>query len=295
MPELPEVETIARQLNSVLVGQRTVGVEVKQGRSFKGNKQLVVGRKIIKVWRRAKMAIIELSDKLQATSNKIFLLIHLKMTGQLVYQATSNKRQATRRIAGGHPAADWVRELPSKHTRVIVKLNNGSLFFNDQRMFGWMKVVDRDQLEREFDNYGPDIIDRAVTEDYFYKTLQKSRRAVKLVITDQARLAGVGNIYANEGLWWARIDPRRPAKRVSREESNKLLTGLRKVVEEGIKYGGATASDDKFVQATGLGGKYQEHFLAYEREGERCTRCGGVIKKVRLGGRGTYYCASCQL
>ena len=107
-------------------------------------------------------------------------------------------------------------------------------------------------------------------------------------------MAGIGNIYANEGLWCAGIDPRRQANRVSKQESDKLLACLRKVVGEGIRYGGATANDDKFVQVTGLGGKYQEHFLVYEREHKQCNRCKSIIAKIRLGGRGTYYCPGCQ-
>ena len=301
MPELPEVETIARQLDKALKGQSIVGVEVKREKSFPHfakatrGKKGIVGRRILKVRRRAKMVVVEIatSQKPLATS---YLLIHLKMTGQLVYQETRNKKQETNRIVGGHPTADWVAKLPSSHTRVVVELNKGRLFFNDQRVFGWVKVMDKQGLKKEFKNYGPDMIDRQVTKEYFYQTLHKSRRAVKLVICDQKDVAGVGNIYANDGLWCAGVDPRRPAKEIVRSESDKLWACLRQVLKQGIKYGGATASDDKFVQATGLGGKYQEHFLAYERDGQKCRRrgCGGVMRKIRLGGRGTYYCPRCQ-
>lgn len=263
MPELPEVETIARQLNEVLVGQKIVKAEVLARKSFIGQAGDVKGKKIVGVRRKAKMVIIELASS--------YLLVHLKMTGQLIYQGAENK-----------------------HTRVILHLTRGKLFFNDQRLFGWMKVVDKKELEREFKNYGPDIIDSAVTEDYFYGLLQRSRRAVKLVIIDQAKIAGVGNIYANDGLWWAKISPMRKAQSLTRQESHRLLAGLRKVVERGIKYGGATASDDKFVDASGLGGEYQEHFLVYEQAGKQCQKCKSVIAKTRLGGRGTYYCPVCQ-
>lgn len=265
MPELPEVETITRQLRQVLVGQKIIRVEVLARKSFGGNPKSVERKKIVRVWRRAKMAIIDLGN--------VYLLIHLKMTGQLVYDGEN---------------------LPNKHTRVIFRLNKGSLFFNDQRLFGWMKVVDKKGLEKEFANYGPDIIDKAVTEDYFYGLLQKSRRAVKLVIIDQAKVAGVGNIYANEGLWWAEINPGRLGNQVNREEADKLLECLRQVINRGIKYGGATASDDSYVNASGREGKYQEHFLVYEQAGKECNRCKSVIRKIRLGGRGTYFCPECQ-
>ena len=284
MPELPEVETIKNQLEKVLVGHKIVGVEVKHPKSFQGNKQFLMGQKITGMRRRAKMIITELA-------NGYFILVHLKMTGQLIY------RKGKQSIAGGHPTADWVGELPSKHTRVIVQLDNGAtLFFNDQRIFGWMKLVDGAGLEKEFKGYGPDIIDQSVTEGRFYGLLQKSGRAVKLVITDQAKIAGVGNIYANDGLWCAGIDPKRKSREVTEAEANKLLGCLKEVVQKGIRYGGATASDDNYVNASGLGGKYQEHFLAYEQAGKPCQRqgCGGVINKFRLGGRGTYACPVCQ-
>jgi len=270
MPELPEVETITRQLNEVLVGQRIVKIEVLSKKSFGGNPKDVEGEKIVLVRRRAKMAIIELASSDQRLASS-YLLIHLKMTGQLVYQATN-----------------------SKHTRMIFHLSKGRLFFNDQRLFGWIKVVDEEGLKREFKNYGPDIIDKAVTNEYFYNALRRSRRAVKLVIIDQTKVAGVGNIYANEGLWRAGINPRRSGNQVSRTESDKLLECLRQVINKGIKYGGATASDNSYVNASGLGGKYQEHFLVYEQAGEKCHKCKSVIKKVRLGGRGTYFCERCQ-
>lgn len=269
MPELPEVETITRQLEKVLVGQKIIEVEVLARKSFIGQAGDVEGKKIVGVRRKAKMTIIELASSSQRLASS--LLIHLKMTGQLIYQGAENK-----------------------HTRVILHLTRGKLFFNDQRMFGWMKVVDKEGLEKEFKNYGPDIIDTAVTEDYLYDVLQKSGRAVKLVIIDQAKVAGVGNIYANDGLWCAGIDPRRSAKGVDRVKASKLLKCLRQVMNQGIKYGGATASDENYVNALGVGGKYQDHFLVYEQAGKKCQRCSNIIKKVRLGGRGMYYCPVCQ-
>ena len=280
MPELPEVETITKQLNEVLVGQRIIKVEVLSRRSFGGKEGDVEGKKILGVNRKAKIAIINLGG--------LYLLIHLKMTGQLIY------RQGKKNVAGGHPTADWVNELPSKHTRIVFNLSKGKLFFNDQRLFGWVKVVDEEGLKREFKNYGPDVIDKSVSQEYLYNILQKTRRAIKVVVTDQAKIAGVGNIYANDGLWCAGISPSRPSNQVSKPEADKLLDCLRKVVNAGIKYGGATARDENYVSASGLGGKYQNHFLVYEQVGRECGRCKGKIKKITLGGRGTYYCPGCQ-
>ncbi len=303
MPELPEVETIRRQLGEVLPLQKIVAVEVKNSKSFYGAAKEIVGRKITKVKRRAKILMIQLDN--------LWLLVHLKMTGQLMYQVTKlssyqdikDKKfhdhrphfEVGGRIVGGHPTADWVARLPNSHTRVIIQTEKGVLYFNDQRIFGWMKLVIGDQIENEFKNYGPDITDQAVGGDYFWKLVQKSRRAIKLVIMDQKDVAGVGNIYANDALWCAKISPMRKAQSLMRPESDRLLVCLKEVIDEGIKYGGATASDDKFVQTSGLGGKYQEHFKTYERTGQLCLRGdGGKIRKTIVGGRGTYYCERCQ-
>lgn len=317
MPELPEVETIRRQLDEVLSGQRVESVEVRREKSWQGMEpEGLVERKIDGIRRKGKMLIVRTDDR---DAN---VLVHLKMTGQLVYQEelkVKDQRSKSQvksqnfdevkyknhwphfaydhRIVGGHPSASWVRDLPDKHTRVVVGLERGTLYFNDMRVFGWMKLVDARTRERVMSAMPPDVIDKEVSRAWFYeKVLQRSRRAVKVVVMDSKLVGGVGNIYANDGLFDAGIDPRRPSNLLSKAESARLLESLQKVVKLGIKLGGATASDDKFVQTTGLGGKYQEHFLVYEREGETAKRNGkkGVIEKIKLGGRGTYFVPGLQ-
>ncbi len=283
MPELPEVETIRGQLEKVVKGQRIKKIKVLRKKSLQGSSLKVKGRKIVGVKRRAKMLVMEL----EGDKN---LLIHLKMTGQLVYEGEKG------RTVGGHPTSDWVKKLPSKHTRVVMELEKGKLFFNDMRVFGWIKVVDKVGLEREFKDLGPDVNSLKFTVKHLRQILESSGRAVKLILLDQKKLAGVGNIYANDGLYCAGVDPRRSGKEVVKDEAvvRRLLKCLKKVIDKGIKYGGATASDDSFKNAAGLGGKYQKHFLVYEKEGKKCRRCEGKIKKVKLGGRGTYFCPGCQ-
>ena len=297
MPELPEVETVARGLKTVLVGQTIQVVEVLRDKSMDfEDARVLIGAKILDVRRKAKILIVDLETDLGPRS----MLIHLKMTGQLIYdgssyaKATADK-QGTR-LVGGHPSASWVSKLPDRHTRVVIKLSEGTLFFNDMRVFGWVRVADEKQLEREFANYGPDIISDEVDEEYFYSQLQRTGRAVKLAVLDQGFFAGVGNIYANDGLWDAQIDPRVVAKDLSKEKSDRLLQSLKKVVNLGIELGGATTSDGGFVNTEGLGGRYQERFLTYELEGEACQRkgCSGIIEKIIIGGRGTYFCPVCQ-
>jgi len=273
MPELPEVEIIRRQLDKVLKGQRIKKIKVLKKKSLQGDSLQVEGKRIVKVGRKAKMLIVGLE-------NKKCLLIHLKMTGQLVYISKSEKEK-----------------LLHKHTRVVVELDKGKLFFNDMRVFGWIKVVDGEGMKKEFSKFGPDVIDKEFTVEYLEKVLKSSGRAVKLVLMDQKKIGGIGNIYANDGLYCAGIDPRKKAREIGEDKKlvKRLQRCLKKVIEAGIKYGGATASDDKYINAQGLRGKYQKHFLVYEREGEKCNRCKGKIKKIKLGGRGTYFCPKCQV
>ena len=289
MPELPEVETIARQLDRTLRGKKIVGVEVLRTKSFVGKEKELEGRKIKRVGREAKMIVVEFFswDKV--------LVIHLKMTGQLVWRPKNwDIAHIKREVAGGHPSEDWIKELPDKHTRVVIDFSDKSrLFFNDLRVFGWMKIITRDQWLELREGLPPDVVDKEFSLEYFMRILRGSGRAVKLVVMDSQKIGGAGNIYANDALNLAKIDPRRSAKSLSAEEIKKLYEALKKVIKLGIKYGGATYSS--FRDTRGLGGKYQDHFLTYKREGEKCKNCRGKIKKVKLGGRGTYYCPGCQI
>jgi len=280
MPEMPEVETLRKQLEKVVVGQRIRKVIVLREKSFQGDLKEIEGRVIKEVGRKAKVMWWRLSGGR-------FLLIHLKMTGQLVYVPREGER-----VVGGHPTADWVGELPSKHTRVVLELENGRLFFNDMRVFGWMKVVDEQGKEKELSKYGFDVNSKEFTVDYLREVLKDSKRAVKLVLLDQKKIGGLGNIYSNDGLFYAGIDPRKPANEVakSKQEVRRLWQSLRWVINKGLRYGGA--SERNYVHLDGLGGEYQNHFLVYG--GGRCKKCGGELKKVKLGGRSTWFCPKCQ-
>lgn len=284
MPELPEVETIRRQLSRVLKGKEIEGVEVLREKSFRGDRKRVVGKRVESVERKAKLLMMVLNDKER-------LLIHLKMTGQLILVDGGKGR-----VVGGHPTADWVNDLPSKHTRVVINfLRGGKLYFNDMRVFGWIKLVKEKEWKRLEKRMPMDVVDKEFTEEYLKGVLRNSKRAIKLVIMDQKKMGGVGNIYANDGLFLAGIKPDREARSLEDKEISKLYKSLIKVVKEGIKMGGATASDEKFVSVYGLGGKYQEKFRVYDKQGEKCVKCGKKIKKIKLGGRGTYFCPKCQV
>ena len=282
MPELPEVETIARKLRLVLPGKTISAIQQFHPKSFVGDVQLVQNRQITEISRRSKLLRIHLSGGQN-------LVIHLKMTGQLIYVDEQIK------VGGGHPTADWVNTLPSKHTRVALQLDpQANLFFNDQRLFGWIQVVD-DQLAQDLaQKYGPDAHQENFTAEYLYPLLQRRSIPIKVALMDNSVVAGVGNIYAAEALNLAQLSPARPAKSLTKNETARLVDASQAVIKRGIELGGTTF-DGKYVNTEGMAGKYQSIVRVYGREGQACPNCGGEIKKIKLGGRGSYFCPSCQL
>lgn len=280
MPELPEVETILQRLLTVLPGKQVQSVNVLRPKSFVGVPELLTGATVTGIERRAKVLIFSF-DRPEK------LLVHLKMTGQLIYIDEKI------RLGGGHPTADWVQELPSAHTRVTLTLSdNAQLFFNDQRVFGWLKLVDAQSVQKEFANLGPDIVDEAVTADYFFRGVQKRSIPIKQLLMENAFIAGVGNIYANDALHAAKIDPFKAASSLSRQESDRLLTATKRVIDMGIKLGGATI--DHFRHIDGFAGQYQTVVRVYGKENVACEVCGTLIVRKKLAGRGTFYCPNCQ-
>ena len=281
MPELPEIETVRMQLDKVIKGAKLQGVKVLSNKTVRGDLNELIRRKVVRVERRGKVLLINFGQDLK-------LGFHFKMTGQLIYEGVGGPaRNASIRVAGGHPTEDFVAKMPSSHTRVIFYFDKGTLYFNDQRLFGWVEIN-----PKFVENLGPEPFE--LTTDRFVRLIDKSKRPVKLVLMDQAVISGVGNIYANDACWEARVNPRRGANTLTRKQYGDLYKGVIKVLEEGIKYGGATAADAKYIDLHGLGGRYQEHFRVYDREGQMCHRGDGRIHKFVLGGRGTYFCPACQ-
>ncbi len=292
MPELPEVETIRTQLADKLTGRKIIGVEIRLKKVFFGEPKEIIGAKIMEVARRAKIMILRLS-------NSRNLVIHLKMTGQLIYGAkrTDGKMRAdTISFTQGIPFAGF--SLPARTTHVVFELDNGDkLFFNDMRQFGWIKVISNSELTLIDEKHGPEPFSKEYTEEYLESICKRSGKPIKVLLMEQDKLAGVGNIYANEALWCAEINPLRKAKEAvveSPEKIKKLYRCIREVLEKGLKYGGSSAEDEAFVNALGEKGKMQEHFNVYQKQGKACPRDGEKIMVTRVGGRGTFYCPKCQ-
>jgi formamidopyrimidine-DNA glycosylase len=280
MPELPEVETIRLGLIKHLVGHKIVDIEIRIPKLFAGNRNDVIGAKIIGLKRIGKGLIIELD-------NDFVLAVHLKMTGQLIYSDKTTQSLILSPKIGGP-------RLPSEYSHIIFSLdNNAFLYYNDLRQFGWIKVVRKDELMQIpfFKDMGPEPL-KDLTLEKFEKIVSASNLAIKVLLMDQKKIGGIGNIYANDALFEARINPSRKAKSLQNEEIKKLYDSILKVLQKSLDYGGS--SDENFVNALGQEGDYQKHALVYGREGKKCQVCGGIIQKIKLGGRGTFFCPACQ-
>lgn len=286
MPELPEVETVKLGLQRLLVGKTVKSVDFDTDKSFPNAssdvREFLVGSKVVLVNRRAKVLLVELSSKYS-------LVVHLKMTGQLVFRGRVQ-------FGAGHPNDSLIGELPDRSTRVTVTFTDGSkLFFNDQRKFGWMRLVPTAEVPNIdfFKKVGPEPLSSDFTSEVFHERLQKRKNSViKAAILDQTVLAGIGNIYADEGLWGAKIHPNTRIALLSKRQTKRLYEELIKVLRLSIEKGGST--DKNYVDAEGRRGSYLTFANVFRREGKPCLRCGTIIEKIRVAGRGTHICPFCQ-
>lgn len=280
MPELPEVEAITLQLARFLKGHKILSVEVKHPK-FSLDEKLLKGALVKGTRRFGKVVAIDLN-------NGRTILAHVKLTGQFIYRGPNlkNPPDLSKKVSGG---------VPGPHTLLIFKLDkDGSLYYNDIRRFGWVKITDTDKVpdDKFISNLGPEPF-KDLTQEKFKEIISKSGRPIKVVLMDQSKMGGVGNIYANDALWLSKIDPKTPAKEIGEKKAEELFDAILSVLKEGIKWGGA--SELAFVTPDGSEGKYQGHTLAYAKTGEACERCHkGIFEKYFLGGRGTYVCPVCQ-
>ena len=319
MPELPEVETVrlglAKLLPRLII--KDVWHDWKKGfpNAPADVARFMIGASVKNVHRRAKVLIIELSSDYS-------LVIHLKMTGQLVFvnenqledssskivarnkvrknQSANSKLLTTNKLSarfgGGHPNDSLINNLPDKFTRVVLDFTDGSkLFFNDQRKFGWMRLLPTVEVpEIDFlKTVGPEPLEDDFTVDKFIERLQTRKNSpIKAVLLDQKVLAGVGNIYADESLFAAKIHPSTPVSKASRTKLVMLHGDLIAVLRLAIEKGGST--NRNYVNAEGKKGSYMSFAQIFRKEGQPCPRCGTIIEKIRVGGRGTHICPHCQ-
>lgn len=321
MPELPEVETVKLGLNKYIVGREVKSVSFDWPKSFPNSQNdvdaFLIGSKICAVRRRAKVLLIDLSTDYT-------LVIHLKMTGQLVYvgketngirnmenekwvatrkQKTNNSKNFNIqlsedvRFGAGHPNDSLVGELPDKSTRVIMTFTDDTtLFFNDQRKFGWMRLLPRLEVpELEFfKKVGPEPLEKEFTPAVFIERIRKrANTSIKAALLDQKVLAGVGNIYADESLWGAKIHPAMLVRNVTDAKLKTLHRELLFVLRLAIEKGGST--DRNYVNVEGKRGSYIDFARVFRRENLPCPRCNTIVQKSRVAGRGTHTCPKCQV
>ncbi len=272
MPELPEVETIRKQLQKEVVGLSITGVWTDTPKMIKPSPKEVVarvkGQRITAVERRAKLLIFRLSGKEN-------LVLHLRLTGQLFLHKPPDPKD------------------PFLHA--ILKLSDGrELRFNDARKFGYVSLVESDvDLEKLVAGYGPEPF-KDLTLEKFRQALGRSSRRIKDLLLDQKVISGVGNIYANEALWSAKIHPSAKASSLSDSQIKSLYAAVLKVLEDGLRLGGATIADEKYRNLYGERGKYEQAVRVYQRKGQPCPRCRTTIEYLRVGQRGTFVCPRCQ-
>ncbi len=265
MPELPEVETIKRGLEQAVVGKKITEVVINNPKVIREPKRedFAKGLKnvtIKNILRKGKLLILELS------SGKA-LAIHLKMTGQLIYPGDA------------------------KNSRVSFKLSDGKLLdFNDRRLFGELRLVDDWHKLKFIQCLGPEPFE--ISAEKFKEMLAKKKTKIKPLLMEQTFISGVGNLYVAEALFRARISPLRPASTLTDKEKGLLLKEIKDTLSEAIRYKGS--SIDQYVQLTGRQGNYVKYHRAYGREGKPCLVCKSPIKRISLGGRGTYFCSKCQ-
>ncbi|HIA92296.1 TPA: hypothetical protein EYO12_04270 [Candidatus Saccharibacteria bacterium] len=376
MPELPEVETVKLGLEKLVVGKRVARVSYNWPKGFPNTPadvdQFLVGATITAVRRRAKVLLIDLNTDYS-------LMIHLKMTGQLVFVqqkqeskedreergdsagssntlnsnsnlTTQNSETNEVRFGAGHPSDSLINKLPDKSTRVIFCLHSpfrkdsglgantrkqrsaqvdvetplrqstadsdneisqeqwqrfglspkvghcdSCLFFNDQRKFGWVKLLPTEQIKNDpfMQKVGPEPLSKSFTATVFIPRIRKrANSSIKAALLDQTVLAGIGNIYADESLFGAQIHPAVVVKNLNDADLTRLLTEIKSVLRLAIKKGGS--SDKNYVNAEGRKGSYIDFAKVFRREGLPCVVCGAQIEKSRIAGRGTHTCPSCQ-
>lgn len=288
MPELPEVETLKLGLQKYVVGKKIEEVNVLDSKLLTGNPKDIIGSRITEVKRYAKGIVLELD-------NKYSIAFHIKLTGQLIF-----RDEKTKDLEVLKPSPS---KVPNKFTRVdIVLSSNSHLYFQEVRGFAWMKILKLQDIKSLpfFKSLGPEPIPSPgsgttlLTEEIFKKIVLKSNLPIKVLLMDQQKIGGIGNIYANDACFDAKIDPRRRAKSLALLETKTLFESILKVLENGIKYKGS--SELNFVDVLGQKGQYQNHFLVYGRKNKPCRReDGGIIQKIYLAGRGTFFCSNCQV
>lgn len=288
MPELPEVETIRRGLEQAIAGRIFTRVESLHPKSLQTPMKLLedklVRAKITSFDRFGKVLVVNLNSDYS-------LMMHLKMTGQVVLVQPSGERSA-----GGHPTRSMADKLPDSSTKLIFDLDDDSkLYFNDQRVFGWVRLVPTADVAADalIARLGPEpLTEKFELKQFAEKLARRPKAPIKAVILDQSTVAGVGNIYADESLHLAKIHPLTPAAGLTPAQVRRLYEAIKTIIALGVDHGGTSFTN--YVNALGGTGDYLHHARVFRRQGGSCPVCGSEIIKTRVAGRGTHLCPTCQ-
>jgi len=292
MPELPEVETIKKDLEKNVIGRKITDVKflwngILRGVSESEFKGKVIGKEIANVERRAKNLNIKLDGK------DLNLLFHMKMTGHLIltddsWQVDTNGKW----IVQNHAESPLVDPL-NQYIRAIFYLDGDKILaFSDLRKFAYIKLLTDDELKKVFDEYGPEPFSPEFTKEYLSNIFAPKNIAIKKVLMDQKLVAGIGNIYADEILWEAKVHPLKKAKDLNQEEVSDIYIAILKILKKAVEMRGTSTSD--FRDTEGKKGKYGDVRNVYRRTGEPCPRDGTPIERISVGDRGTHFCPTCQ-
>lgn len=244
--------------------------------------RILRGKSFTKIERRGKLLIFQVSE------GKYFMLVHLKMTGQLIYE------DGKQRVVGGHPWPPLDEVLPNKYSHVIFHFMDGStLYFNDLRQFGFVRLVDMQEKARVAAAYGVEPLSRAFTWPAFRAALANRQTSLKAALLNQSLIAGLGNIYVDEACWRAKVKPHRRADSLTEAEFRRLYQAIPKILSQAIRYGGTTF--DRFRDSRGQMGNYTKYLKAYGRAGKACRRCKEIMLKEEVAQRGTTFCPKCQM
>ena len=267
MPELPEVETVKNTLKRQVVGKKIISVDVFYNIIDKPDidtfKKLVKNQIILDIKRRGKFLMFELND--------YYLLSHLRMEGKY-----------------------FIDGFITPHDHVVFYFDEGMLKYNDTRKFGRMYLIEKDKVytEKPLCNLGLEPWDKKLTSDYLIDKIKNKRLPIKNILLDQSIITGIGNIYADEILFKSHINPLKKGNEISINDSNNIIKYTRNILESAIKLGGTTIKS--YESSRGVHGKFQNNLLVHNHEGDKCPNCNSIIIKIKVNGRGTYYCPNCQ-
>ena len=271
MPEIAEVETVRNTLKSMILNKKIVDVNIIYPKIIESNisdfKNILIGRKFVDIDRIGKWLMFDLND--------YYLLSHLRMEGKYFVKKSTDEI--------------------IKHEHIIISFDDGTdLRYHDTRKFGRMNLVKKSDIDRveAIKKQGIEANSNKLTKEYLYDKIHKKNKPIKSLLLDQTIISGLGNIYANEVMFDARINPNKLGKDISLKECDLIVKASKKIIDAAIKDGGTTIKS--YTSSLGVTGRFQQHLMVHKREGEECKVCGTLIENIKIGGRSTYFCPKCQ-